>query len=421
MSKTSDEIRTIVRAIHSDFIDTINSKRPDETVDAIKYIEDKLNDCDFDEVTRETVDKQLHDEIFGFGPITDYVTADNITEIMVNGPEEIYIERNGKLILTDRQFDDEEHLKQIIRLRIVEPMNRRLDDLSPTVDARLEDGSRVNAVLFPVAVSGTTLNIRKFPRVSYTPLDLINFGTWSVDMCDFLRDCIKGRLNMIISGGTGSGKTTTLNVLSGFVPDDERIVTIEDAAELKLANRHVVRLETRPANLEGKGAITTQHLVRNTLRMRPDRIIVGECRGAEAFDMLTAMNTGHEGSLTTIHCNTPRDALTRVEDMNFMADSVSPPISVRRKIASAIHLIVHQERCSDGQRRVTHISEITGMEADKISMHDIFLLHSEKISETETRYSHMPTAIPPLRALEKLALRGIEIDRDIFVVKKGRR
>ena len=409
--KTHAEIRAIVHKIHEAFID---AKTEDGKLKDVEFIEEQLNALSLDPTTRETIDKQLHDEIFGFGPINDFLSEDDITEVMVNGPHTIYIERKGKLILTDRHFDSEEHLQRIIRLRIVDPMGRRMDESSPSVDARLEDGSRVHAELYVTAIDGTALNIRRFPRISYTPVDLIEMGTWSQDMCEFLQACVEGRLNMVISGGTGSGKTTTLNILSGFIPDSERIITIEDAAELQLQNSHVVRLETRPPNLEGKGEITTRHLVKSTLRMRPDRIIVGECRGEEAHDMMQAMNTGHDGSMTTAHTNSPVDTLSRLENMIFMAGVQASPIAIRREIVSAMSLIVHQQRCRDGQRRVTHITEIAGMEGGKILLQDIFLMHSQEETPGVRRFWHGATRIPPIRTLEKLEGHGIILDRKMF-------
>src|SRR5574340_441256 len=304
---------------------------------------------------------QITDEIIGLGPLEPLLRDESITEIMVNGPRQVYIERSGKLELTHVVFQNDDHVMRILD-RLIAPIGRRVDESSPMVDARLTDGSRVNAIIPPLSLVGPVITIRKFSASPFTVDDLIRFGTATPEMFDFLKACVEARLNIFVSGGTGSGKTTTLNVLSSFIPDDERIITIEDAAELQLRQDHVVTMETRPPNIEGKGQITIRDLVINALRMRPERIVVGECRGKEALDMLQAMNTGHDGSMTTIHANSPRDALSRLETMVAMANLNIPDTAIRRQIASAIDVVVQVSRLSDGKRRLTHITEILNME-----------------------------------------------------------
>src|SRR6187401_3049757 len=316
--------------------------------------------------------EQITDEIIGLGPLEPLLRDESITEVMVNGPRQVYIERSGKLELTNVVFQNDDHVMRIID-RIIAPIGRRVDESSPMVDARLTDGSRVNAIIPPLSLVGPVVTIRKFSASPFTVEDLIRFGTATADMFDFLRACVEARLNVFVSGGTGSGKTTTLNVLSSFIPNDERIVTIEDAAELQLRQHHVVQMEARPSNIEGKGAITIRDLVINCLRMRPERIVVGECRGREALDMLQAMNTGHDGSLTTGHANSPRDMLSRLETMVLMAGVDLPLRAIREQVASAVDLIVQLSRLRDGTRRITHITEVQGMEGDVIVLHDVFV------------------------------------------------
>ncbi|MBA2299440.1 MAG: CpaF family protein, partial [Chloroflexi bacterium] len=316
--------------------------------------------------------EQITDEIIGLGPLEPLLRDDSITEVMVNGPRQVYIERSGKLELTNVVFQNDDHVMRIID-RIIAPIGRRVDESSPMVDARLTDGSRVNAIIPPLSLVGPVITIRKFSASPFTVEDLIRFGTATADMFDFLRACVEARLNLFVSGGTGSGKTTTLNVLSSFIPNDERIVTIEDAAELQLPQEHVVTLESRPPNIEGKGAIPIRELVRNALRMRPDRIIVGECRSGEALDMLQAMNTGHDGSMSTGHANSPRDMLSRLETMVLMAGVDLPLRAIREQVASAVDLIVQQSRLKDGTRKIVNITEVQGMEGDVIVMQDVFV------------------------------------------------
>ncbi|MHB9038395.1 MAG: CpaF family protein [Armatimonadota bacterium] len=355
---------------------------------------------------RRSIAKAVIDEILGFGPIQDLLNDDSITEVMVNGPNKVYVEKAGKIVLSDKIFRDDQHVLRIIE-KIVAPLGRRVDEASPMVDARLPDGSRVNAVIPPLSLRGPTVTIRKFSRIPFTDQDLVKFGSFTESMLEFLRNCVKSRLNILISGGTGSGKTTTLNVLSSMIPDDERIITIEDAAELQLQQEHVVTLESRPSNLEGRGEITIRQLVRNSLRMRPNRIVVGEVRGGESLDMLQAMNTGHDGSLTTLHSNSPRDTISRLETMVLMAGTELPIRAIREQIASAIDIIVHQNRQRDGGRRVTHITEVQGMEGDQIVLQDVFLYHQEGITEDGHLIGkHVCTGLRP-RCLETFKQFGL--------------
>jgi pilus assembly protein CpaF len=333
-------------------------------------------------------------EILGYGPIEPLLNDDSVTEIMVNGPKQVYVERAGRLELTEVQFQDDDHVMRVID-RIVSPLGRRIDESSPMVDARLPDGSRINAIIPPISLVGPVLTIRKFARDPLTTDDLIRFGTMSPEMVMFLEGCVKARLNIVVSGGTGSGKTTTLNILSSFIPDDERIVTIENAAELQLRQDHVVTLESRPANIEGRGEITIRDLVINSLRMRPERIVVGECRGGEALDMLQAMNTGHDGSMTTAHSNSPRDTLARLETMVLMAGVDLPVRAIREQIASAIDMIVHQSRLKDGSRRIVAITEVQGMEGDVIVMQDIFTFEQTGVENGKIMGRIKPTGIRP--------------------------
>ena len=320
---------------------------------------------------RQTIETEVLNEVVGYGPIQEFLLDPLVTEIMVNGPHQIVIERSGRLEFSSRTFDDDAHVRRIIE-KIVSPLGRRIDDSSPMVDARLPDGSRVNAIVPPLSLEGPCLTIRKFPVDRLTPQDLINFGAMNEQICKFIEACVQSRLSMIVSGGTDSGKTTLLNVLSSFIPGNERIVTIEDAAELRLQQRHRVRLESRPPNIEGQGAISIRDLVRNALRMRPDRIIVGEVRGPEALDMLQAMNTGHEGSLSTLHSNSPRDTIARLETMVLMAGMDLPLTAIREQIARALHMIVHLARFRDGSRRVVSIVEVQRMENDQVVLQDLF-------------------------------------------------
>ncbi|GAP05703.1 MAG TPA: CpaF family protein [Anaerolinea thermolimosa] len=362
---------------------------------------------------RDQIFRDILDDLLGFGPLQPLLEDPDISEIMVNGPKFVYIERRGKIQKTNITFEDDEAVLRLIE-KIVLPLGRRIDADTPTVDARLPDGSRVNAIIPPCAIDGPTITIRKFQKDKLTIQQLINLGSITQNMADFIRACVISRLNIIISGGTGSGKTTLLNILSSFIPADERIITIEDAAELKLQQEHVVRLETKPPNAEGRNAVTVRDLVRNALRMRPDRIVVGECRGGEALDMLQAMNTGHDGSLTTLHANTPRDALSRLETMVLMSGMDLPVRVIREQIASAIDLIIQQARMRDGTRKVISISEVSGMEGDTIVMTEIFKFEQTGISsEGKVLGELKPTGIRPLFT-PRLEAAGFKLGPEVF-------
>ena len=363
-------------------------------------------------VERQRLFEQIVAEILGFGPIEPFLADETITEIMVNGPKNIYIERGGKVTRTTAQFENNDHVMRIID-RIVAPLGRRIDEAQPYVDARLPDGSRVNAVIPPISLVGPTITIRKFFKIPLTVEQIISFGSITPEAVEFLKACVIARLNMLVSGGTGSGKTTFLNILSGFIPEDERIVTIENAAELQLRQEHVVTLESRPPNIEGRGEVAIRDLVINSLRMRPDRIIVGECRGAEALDMLQAMNTGHDGSLTTLHANSPRDALARLETMCLMAGMELPHRAIREQISSAIDVIVQQERMRDGSRRVVSISEVQGMEGEVVTMSDIFSFEKTGIENGKIIGRLLPTGLRP-RFMERIEAVGIRLPPNIF-------
>jgi pilus assembly protein CpaF len=356
--------------------------------------------------------EQITDEILGLGPLEPLLRDETITEVMVNGPQQVYIEREGRLELTNVTFQNDEHVMKIIQ-RIIAPIGRRVDESSPMVDARLADGSRVNAIIPPLSLVGPVITIRKFSATPFTVEDLVRFGTATPEMFEFLEACVKARLNVFVSGGTGSGKTTMLNILSSFIPDDERIVTIEDAAELQLRQEHVITLEARPSNIEGKGAVPIRELVRNALRMRPDRIVVGECRSGEALDMLQAMNTGHDGSMSTGHANTPRDMLSRLETMVLMAGMDLPLRAIREQIASAVDLIVHQNRLKDGSRKITNITEVQGMEGEVIVMQDIFVFEQTGVVEGKIQGKLRPTGIRP-KFVEKFEVTGIHLPPNVF-------
>jgi pilus assembly protein CpaF len=358
--------------------------------------------------------QDISDDVLGYGPIEKFLKDPDVTEVMVNGPSSIYVERHGKLEMAPASFVDEAHVRRIID-KIVGQVGRRIDEATPMVDARLPDGSRVNAVVHPLAVGGPFLTVRKFATDALAVSDLIRFGTMSPSAATFFDACVRGRLNIVVSGGTGTGKTTTLNVLSSFIPPENRIVTIEDAKELQLLQEHVLSLEARPPNIEGRGEVSIRDLMRNALRMRPDRIVVGECRSGEALDMLQAMNTGHDGSLTTVHANSPRDALSRIETMTLMSGFDLPVRAIREQMASALDLVIHLGRLRDGSRRITHVTEVQGMEGDVIVTQDVFLFDFGMGVDAEGRFQgHLKaTGLRPKFA-EKLADFGIALDEELF-------
>ena len=360
----------------------------------------------------------IRDEMLGLGPLEPLLRDDTITEIMVNGCHKVFVERLGKLERTDIKFHDNEHIMNIAE-RILTPLGRRIDESSPLVDARLDDGSRVNIIIPPLALNGPSITIRKFSRKPLTVDNLINYGTLDEKIAEFLRACVRARINILVSGGTGSGKTTTLNVISSFIPENERIVTIEDAAELRLQQDNVVTLEARPANIEGEGQITIRDLVRNALRMRPDRIIVGEVRSGEALDMLQAMNTGHDGSLTTAHANSPRDALSRLETMVLMSGLELPVRAIREQISSAIDLVIQQSRMRDGSRKITHITEVQHLEGNTITMQDIFYYRQTGYDESgQPQGRFVSTGLKP-GFMEKFAVNGVDLPKDFFAAGQG--
>ncbi len=368
-------------------------------------------------IDRKKVVEELVHDLTGFGPINPLLMDPEVTEVMVNGPDMVYIERKGKLMLTGVRFRDNDHIMNVIE-KIVAPIGRRVDESSPMVDARLPDGSRVNAIIPPLALNGPTITIRKFSKDPFTIDNLVSFGTLTQEMATFIEACVKARLNIFVSGGTGSGKTTTLNVLSSFIFNDERIVTIEDAAELQLGQPHVISLESRPPNIEGKGAITIRDLVRNSLRMRPDRIVIGEVRGAEALDMLQAMNTGHDGSLATGHSNSPRDMISRLETMVLLAGVELPVKAIREQIAGAIDLIIQQSRLKDGTRKITKITEVQGLEGDVIVLQDIFEYQQEGVdAEGKIMGRLVPTGVRP-KFYERLEQSGLDIPPSVFLPKE---
>jgi pilus assembly protein CpaF len=416
--------RSVKQQIHKELVERLDIKRLTMTrinkeeltqraratiKDIVKDVKDKLPP----NIHPDDLVKEICDEALGLGPLEDFLEDAQVTEIMVNGPSQVYVERNGRLEQSEKTFMDDASVLAIIE-RIVSPLGRRIDESQPYVDARLPDGSRVNAIIHPLSLVGPCLTIRKFSKTPFTDQDLIRFGTVIPEIAQFTDVCVKLRKNIVVSGGTGSGKTTLLNVLSNYLPEVDRIVTIEDAAELRLGQAHVVRLEARPPNIEGKGAVTIRDLVRNALRMRPDRIVVGECRGGEALDMLQAMNTGHDGSLTTVHANSPRDVISRLETMVLMSGMDLPVKAIREQIASAIDVIVHESRFSDGSRKVTKVTEIVGQEGEQVTMQDIFEYEQTGVDENGRVVGHFkPTGAVPT-FIEEIASRGLTIDRTMF-------
>jgi len=429
----SDEVIDLKRRVHQRLINELDLKRmevdlmdPDKAAELKKKTTKAIVNALAKESgalvatsqMRERLIKELMDEALGLGPLEELMADAAVTDIMVNNKDEVYAERFGKLVKTNKKFISNDQVRQVIE-RIIAPLGRRIDESVPMVDARLMDGSRVNAIIPPLSLSGPMLTIRKFARERYEVSDLIKFGTLDQDMADFIRASVIMRKNMIVSGGTGSGKTTVLNVLSSFIPTDERIITIEDAAELKLHQEHWARLESRPPNIEGKGAVTIRDLFRNTLRMRPDRIVIGECRGAESLDMLQAMNTGHDGSMTTIHANSSRDVLARLDSLILMSGAELPVRAIREMIASAVDIIIHSARLSDGARKITCISEITGMiDENHIGLNDIFIYEQTGLDENHKVIGEFkPTGYIP-SYYDQLIIRGINLSKEIFTPKK---
>jgi pilus assembly protein CpaF len=421
--RQADLFAAVKRSVHATLLETLGPKLYDANIDQ-RDLEQQVtetlqgvlqrDETPLTAADRTRVAQEVLDDILGHGPLEPYLRDPDVSEIMVNGYDQVYVERDGLLRSTEAAFTDEGHLRRTID-KIVARVGRRVDEASPMVDARLPDGSRVNAVVPPVALDGSLLTIRKFAADPFTVDDLVSFGTMTPPVVELLRACVRGRLNILIGGGTGSGKTTTLNVLSSFVPSDERIVTIEDAAELQLRQEHVLRLESRPANLEGRGQITIRDLVRNALRMRPDRIIIGEVRDGAALDMLQAMNTGHDGSITTVHSNSPRDSLARLETMVMMAGIDLPERAIREQMASATDLIIHQSRLKDGTRRITHITEVDGMEGSVITLQDVFSFDFHAGVDDSGRYrgALRSTGLRP-HFIERLADRGVSVPRELF-------
>jgi pilus assembly protein CpaF len=418
-------------AVHAELLEQLGAElygmeisRDDLSKRVLAALQDVINrdSVPLGAVERTRLTQEISDDILGYGPIEPLLRDADITEVMVNAPDAVYVERAGRLELSNAKFADEMHVRRTID-KIVSRVGRRIDESSPMVDARLLDGSRVNAIIPPLAVDHPVLTVRKFAADPFTDLDLIDFGTMSPVVANFLEACVRGKLNILVSGGTGAGKTTTLNVLSGYIPNDERIVTIEDAAELQLHQQHVVRLEARPANIEGRGEITIRDLVKNSLRMRPDRIVVGEVRDRAALDMLQAMNTGHDGSICTVHANSPRDVLSRVETMVLMAGVELPVRAIREQVSSAIDLVVQQTRLRDGSRKITHISEVVGMEGDTITMQDIFLFddHAGLDADGHILGQLQSTGLRP-KFLDKLQVSGVTVDPAIFAFEhRGRK
>ena len=417
----AEEFEQVKRSIHNKLVDKLDLSRVgdmkgDQLRREIRLVVEHLCDAEntlLNRTERDRIIEEVLDETFGLGPLEYLLKDASISDIMINGPKHVFVERNGRLERTDIEFRDNAHLMQIID-RIVSKVGRRVDETCPMVDARLEDGSRVNAIIPPLALDGAAVSIRRFGSNPLKLEDLLNYKAFTPEMVMLLEGCIKARLNMIICGGTGSGKTTLLNTLSSFIPNDQRIVTIEDAAELQLQQDHVVRLETRPANIEGTGAVSATDLVKNALRMRPERIIIGECRGGETLDMLQAMNTGHDGSLTTIHANNPRDGVARLETLVMMAGYDLPIKAIRQQLSSAVNAIIQANRLQGGPRRVTHITEITGMEQDTVVMQDIYKFNQTGINEDGKAHGHFEcTGVRP-SFMHRLESAGVRLPASTF-------
>jgi pilus assembly protein CpaF len=423
----SDPFADLKRQVHQSLLATLGPKlydarltQPEMEQKVRQTLQEVLSagEAPLTSADRVRIAQEISDDILGYGPIEPYLRDVDVTEIMVNGSDQIFVERAGRIHPVDGRFVDEAHLRRTID-KIVGRVGRRVDEASPMVDARLPDGSRINAIIPPLAVDGSLLTIRKFATDPLTAEDIVAFGTVTRVVSEFLAACVRGRLNILVSGGTGAGKTTTLNVLSGFIPEDERVITIEDAAELQLHQEHVLRLEARPPNIEGKGEVRIRDLVRNALRMRPDRIVVGEIRDAAALDMLQAMNTGHDGSVGTVHANGPRDVLSRVETMVLMAGVELPIRAIREQVASAVDLIVHQARFKDGTRRVTHVTEVVGMEGDVITLQDLFVFDHQMGMDNHGRTlgTLKSTGLRP-QFLEKLEAAGVRLDPTTFAFER---
>ncbi len=433
-AKTVDAWTGLKLRIHKALVETMDLKKQNMDISDPKQKEilrEKTNKAILDILSREDTNgllqgreqtaqiiKEVLDEALGLGPLEDLLADDNVTEIMVNSRAQIYIEKSGKPQLSAVTFSSEPQMMNIIE-RIVSPLGRRCDEKTPYVDARLQDGSRVHIIIPPLSLRGPTITIRKFPKKRIGPKELIGFGSMTDEIADFLRTCVEARLNIIVSGGTGSGKTTLLNVLSNFIPATERIITVEDSAELQLGQEHLVRLETRPANIEGEGEVSIRDLIKNCLRMRPDRIVVGECRSGEALDMLQAMNTGHDGSITTIHSNNPRDCIARLETLVMMAGMNLPLKAIREQIASAVHLIIQQARLSDGSRKITYVTEVSGIQGDVVSLQDVFVFKQEGVDKKRKIIGrYVPTGFIP-KFVEEMEAKGMKVSRGLFTSAKG--
>ncbi|MFO0999280.1 MAG: CpaF family protein [Planctomycetaceae bacterium] len=422
--QTSNDFEALKSHIHGKLVEKLDLTRLSELEGdslrrEIRVVVEHLCDTEnplLNRSERERLVEEVLDEAFGFGPLELLLKEEGVADIMINGPKNVFLEKNGRIVKSDVTFRDNDHLLQILD-RIVSRVGRRVDETSPMVDARLPDGSRLNAIIPPLALDGPSLTIRRFGSNPLTLEDLLKFGAFTPEMVMFLEGAMKARLNIIISGGTGSGKTTLLNTLSSFISNENRIITIEDAAEIQLQQEHVLRLETRPPNIEGKGRVTATDLVKNALRMRPDRIIIGECRGGEALDMLQAMNTGHDGSLTTVHSNNPRDAISRIETLVNMSGCELPMSAIRKQIASAVHLIIQANRLQGGPRKVTYITEVVGMEGETIVMQDIFKFIQDGIGENGKAFGHFESTGVRPKCIEQLEAGGVRLPNGLFAAR----